>query len=272
MLRERVAIVMFLLPPLIWVVASGGWLFTVTIGAALGLAAAEFGLIFKRRGRRPALPLMAGGVLLLSIFRFQYDFDHAPTLLAFLCLASMLWHLVDYERGAEGSGTDFAVTIAGLMYLGWIGPYLISLRGLPEGLWWILVVLPAVWLADSAAYFVGKAIGRHRLAPRLSPKKSWEGYLAGIVVGAAAGAGMAQLWRLGAGPDSAVTAIRGLTVGAILGALATLGDLGVSMIKREMLVKDSGSLIPGHGGVLDRVDSWLWAGVLGYYVVYALAR
>ena len=267
MLRERVAIALLLIPLVLWVVASGGWLFLLGIGAALALAAAEYGAIFRRQGRRPAVPLMVLGVLLLAGFRFFFAFDHTAVLLAGLILSSMVWHLVDYERGASSSGTDFALTLAGLLYIGWIGSYLISLRNMEHGEWWFLLALPAVWIADSAAYFVGRAIGKHRLAPRLSPKKSWEGYLAGVIFGAAGGAGFAQLWRIGAGPGSTITPLGGLIVGAVVGALATLGDLGVSMIKREMQVKDSGALIPGHGGALDRIDSWIWAGVLGFYTV-----
>jgi phosphatidate cytidylyltransferase len=267
MLRERLAIALLLLPLVLWVIASGGWIFLIAIALALGLAAAEFGFIFQRHGRRPAVPLMVCGAVLLALFRHLFGFQHAPALLSALVLSSMVWHLVDYERGAQTSGTDFAITLGGLFYVGWIGSYLVSLRQLPAGEWWLLLALPAVWLADSAAYFVGRAIGRHRLAPRLSPKKSWEGYLAGVIFGAAGSAGLALLWRVGAGPQSPLSAGRGVLLGAVVGALATLGDLGVSMIKREMAVKDTGSIIPGHGGALDRLDSWIWAGVLGFYVV-----
>jgi phosphatidate cytidylyltransferase len=149
---------------------------------------------------------------------------------------------------------------------------LVSLRSLPDGLWWLLTALPSVWVGDSAAYFVGRAFGRHRLAPRLSPKKSWEGYLAGIVGAAAAGAGFAALWGVAAGPSASVTPERGLVLGAVLGLLTTLGDLGISMIKREVQVKDSGTLLPGHGGALDRLDSWLWAGAIGYYLIGLMLR
>jgi phosphatidate cytidylyltransferase len=122
-------------------------------------------------------------------------------------------------------------------------------------------------LADSGAYFVGKRWGRRRMAPRLSPKKTWEGYLAGIVTGAVSGAGLAALWRLGAGSQSSLTAVRGLELGLLLAIVTPLGDLGISMMKREIGVKDTGGLIPGHGGALDRTDSWVWAGVIAYYFV-----
>jgi phosphatidate cytidylyltransferase len=93
----------------------------------------------------------------------------------------MAYHLFQYERGSQRAGTDFAVTLSGILYIGWLGAYLISLRRLPDGLWWLLTVLPAVWLADTGAYLVGSRFGRHKMTPRLSPKKSWEGYLGGIL-------------------------------------------------------------------------------------------
>jgi phosphatidate cytidylyltransferase len=179
----------------------------------------------------------------------------------------MTWHLVDYERGAEKSGSDFAITLGGVVYLGWIGSYLISLRQIADGRWWFLVAMPSVWLADSSAYFIGKWIGKHRLSPRLSPKKTWEGYIAGIIIGGLTGLGFTYIWKIGAGNMSSLDPQIGLITGLIISILAPLGDLGISMFKREINVKDTGNLLPGHGGALDRIDSWIWAGVIGYYVI-----
>ena len=144
---------------------------------------------------------------------------------------------------------------------------MISLRGLPEGLAWFLIVLPSLWIADSAAYFVGRAIGRHRMAPRLSPKKSWEGYLGGIVFGALGGALIAWMMQSFIPIDFTGTGLQALVIAGLVSILAPIGDLGISMIKRELEVKDTGRLLPGHGGVLDRIDSWIWAGALGFYLV-----
>lgn len=271
MLRERLAVALLLGPLALWVIATGGWLYLASVSLLLGLAAAEFGLLFRGAGSRPAMPLLIGGAAALAAGRGLLDDRMQGLSLAALLLVSMTWHALDYERGASQSGTDFAVTVAGTLYLGWIGGYLISLRGLPEGKWWVLLALPAVWLADSGAYFVGRAFGRHKLSPRLSPNKTWEGYLAGVVTGALAGAGLAQLWRVGAGPGSQLSAPLGALLGAALAVLTPLGDLGISMFKRQMQVKDSGSLLSGHGGALDRTDSWLWAGVLTFYLVSWLA-
>jgi len=116
-------------------------------------------------------------------------------------------------------------------------------------------------------YLVGRAVGRRKLSPRLSPNKTWEGYLAGVAAGALAGAGLAAIWWIGAGPVSSLSPGLGAAVGGILGAITPLGDLGISMLKRQMRVKDTGALLTGHGGALDRMDSWLWAGALAYYLV-----
>jgi phosphatidate cytidylyltransferase len=267
MLRDRVAIVILLFPFVAWIFAEGGWLFTAAISIILMLAAYEFGQLFKIHLLRPSLPILLLGTLFLSFARFLGGFEASVSVLTLLTLLAMIWHSLDYEHGAQRSGTDFAITLTGVVYLGWIGSYLISLRALADGKWWILIALPTVWLADSAAYFIGKWIGRHRLAPRLSPNKSWEGYLAGILAGALSGYLLALLWRIGAGSNSTVEPGRGLLVGTVLAIIAPFGDLGVSMIKRELNVKDTGGLIPGHGGALDRLDTWIWAGVLGFYII-----
>jgi phosphatidate cytidylyltransferase len=271
MLRQRVLVTLVLLPVGLWIFALGGWVYAAAMALVLALAAREYGGLFRRGGLRPSQFLLVAGAAALVLARQAWGFDHSPDLLAALALAAMTWHLVDFERGASHSGTDFAVTLGGVTYLGLVGAYLVSLRNLPDGLWWLLISLPAVWIGDSAAYFIGRAYGRHKMAPRLSPKKSWEGYAAGIVGAALAGAGLAALYRVGFHQAPSVTVAAGLVLGLVLGIVTPLGDVGISMMKREMQVKDTGTLLPGHGGVLDRIDSWLWAGVLGYYLALFLA-
>lgn len=271
MLRQRVLVTVVLLPVGLWIFALGGWVFAGAMALVLALAAREYAGLFRRGGLRPSAVLLVGGVAALVLARQARGFDGGAALLAGLALAAMTWHLVDFERGAPHSGTDFGITLGGIAYLGLVGAYLVSLRNLPDGLWWLLISLPAVWVGDSAAYFVGRAYGRHKMAPRLSPKKSWEGYVAGIVGAALAGAGLAALYTGAFHQAPTVTATAGLILGLALGLVTPLGDLGVSMLKREMQVKDSGRLLPGHGGALDRTDSWLWAGVLGYYLARLLA-
>jgi phosphatidate cytidylyltransferase len=264
MLRERILVATLLLPIAAWVVAAGGWVYTIAVALIVSIAIFEYVQLFQKSGFKPAVPVAILGVISLVGARYLSDFQVSGLALSAFILVAMLWHLLDYERGASRSGTEFAITVAGVIYLGWIGAYLISVRMLPEGEWWIFLVLPAVWIADTAAYVVGSWIGHHSFAPRLSPKKTWEGYLAGVLFGTLSGAGLATLWGMNA---SAITPSRGGIIGFVMGVLAPMGDLGVSMIKRELGAKDTGSLLPGHGGVLDRIDSWLWAGVLGYYLI-----
>ena len=154
-----------------------------------------------------------------------------------------------------------------MVYLGWLAIYIIALRHLPDGDWWMLTGLPAIWLADGGAFLIGRKIGKHKMAPRTSPGKSWEGYIAGIVFGAWVQWDLAFLWGLVA-PE--ITPLRGLLLGGVISVLAPLGDLGESMLKRQFGVKDSGVLFPGHGGVLDRADSTLWAAVIGYLMITLL--
>ncbi len=267
MLLQRLLVAIVLLPLGIAAIWFGGWVYVSVIALFLGLAAWEYVRLFRSGGLKPAGAFVIGGVLLVVTGRAIHGFESAPLILSFLVLLSMAYHLVDYERGRDQAGTDFGVTLAGIFYIGWIGAYLVSLRDLPEGQWWVLVVLPAVWFADSGAYFIGRGFGRRKLSPRLSPKKTWEGYLGGILTGVIATALFAVLWRTGAGPESAITPWRGAVVGLVMGVFPTLGDLGESMIKRQFGVKDSGNLLPGHGGAFDRIDSWLWAAVIGYYLI-----
>ena len=267
MLVSRLLVTIVLLPVGLLAIHYGGLPYYLLVALLLGLAAWEYASLFRLGGSRPAVILITGGTLLLVLGRVLDGFASAPWLASLLILLSMTYHLVAYERGRDQAGSDFAVTLSGIFYCGWLGAYLISLRELPEGKWWVLLVLPAVWLADSGAYFVGIRFGRHKLSPRLSPKKTWEGYLAGVVTGTLGAALLALVWRIGAGPETAITAGKAALLGFILSAVTTLGDLGESMIKRQMGAKDSSHLIPGHGGFFDRVDSWLWAGVIGYYLV-----
>jgi phosphatidate cytidylyltransferase len=110
------------------------------------------------------------------------------------------------------------------------------------------------------------------MTPRLSPNKSWEGYGAGVIAGTITGALVAIAWGYISNPGIDMLVWRGVIIGGVVSILAPLGDLGISMFKRELDVKDTGKLLPGHGGVLDRIDSWLWAGVIAFYLVYLLAE
>jgi phosphatidate cytidylyltransferase len=267
MFVKRALVTIILLPIGIAAISLGGWYFAAVVAIFMVGAAWEYGRLFHLAGLKPADGLIIVGALLLLLARALNGFEHAPELISLLILVSLTYHLVAYERGSNQSGTEFGVTLGGIFYLGWIGAYLISLRSLPDGKWWVFLVLPSVWFADIAAYMVGSRFGKHKMIPRLSPKKSWEGYFGGVIFGTLLTVALAAGLQVLAGASSAITPLRGLWVGLVMSILPTLGDLGESMIKRQAGAKDSSNLIPGHGGFFDRVDSWLWAGVLGYYLI-----
>jgi phosphatidate cytidylyltransferase len=135
----------------------------------------------------------------------------------------------------------------------------------PRGLAWVLTVILAIWVGDTVALFAGRAFGKRRLAPTISPNKSQEGASGGIVASMAVGAVSFQTFGLG-------NWWIGLIVGAVIGFAGQIGDLAESLLKRQAGVKDSGSLIPGHGGVLDRIDALLFAFPAGFLMAVGLER
>jgi phosphatidate cytidylyltransferase len=177
--------------------------------------------------------------------------EGSPALLAAFLLASVgLGSLVLFAR------TPLPETLPSLGILGFGTPYfalpLASLSLLQRRDPWLVFLLMAiVWLGDTAAYYAGSRLGKHRMAPTISPKKSWEGAVAGFLTSVAAAA-VWSVWRLGR-LDLALLGVAALTAVA-----SQVGDLVESMIKRGSGVKDSGSLLPGHGGVLDRIDAMLF--------------
>jgi len=250
----------------------GGIWFFLLIGFFIVLASWEYTQMFRAVHMQPTAPIIVGGTILLLATRSQavthfffpsavFSPQWAELTLTCLALAAMAAHLYAYERGRDQAALDFVITIGGLVYLGWVGAYLVNLRELPNGGWWLMLVLPTVWMADSGAYALGAKYGKHKLAPRLSPKKSWEGYWAGVFTGTLYGGFFAYVYSW-LGPLH-ITFWQGALLGLALSVITTLGDLGESLFKRQGGIKDSGTLFPGHGGAFDRIDSWLWAAVIG---------
>ncbi len=252
---------------------GGIFYFTLIFVFVVG-AAWEYLYMFRAVKVEPQMYITVGGVgLILAVRMFEVrpfgfePFQLSLPVFAALILAALTFHLIAYERGRNQAALDFCATVGGLVYLGWIGAYLLDIRNLPEGGWWFMLILPSVWLADSGAYSLGAAYGRHKMTPRLSPKKSWEGYAAGVFTGAIGGAFLAYAYSTFGNLGGDVTPLQGAVLGLVLGILTPLGDLGESMFKRQSGLKDSGEAIPGHGGFFDRIDSWLWGAVIGYYFI-----
>ncbi len=266
MLRERILSAAILLPLVIGALLLGGWAYTTLVSLALALAAWEYRGLLARSGYRISLALLE---LCTLFWPFLFALDRESWIvpgLFILIIFTALWQMGHY--GVQASAT-WALTLAGGIYLGLGGAYLIHLRAMSDGLWWSLTALPVVWIADSAAYFVGRRWGVHKMAPAISPKKSWEGYSAGLIGGGLSGALLVLAWHSLSGVPQ-LTAWRGALLGVVLAALTPAGDFFESMFKREAGVKDSSTLIPGHGGVFDRIDSLLWVGWLSWAVLRLL--
>ncbi|MCX7939598.1 MAG: phosphatidate cytidylyltransferase [Anaerolineae bacterium] len=229
------------------------WVFAAVVAVALVLAGWELGRLLVQAGyaASPSVIFSAGFAAALSLY---LSAPWNTLCLSVLLLASLAWQLRRWRRRTVG---DWAVSFAGGFYLGWTGGHLVLVRLGEQGWSWLLLTLISVWLSDSAAYVFGHLLGRHKLAPHISPGKTWEGYVSGAIAGLSGGAAMGMLTPIGLP--------LGLVTGGLIGTLSVLGDLIESMIKRLAHAKDSGHLIPGHGGVLDRLDSLLWAGVIAYY-------
>jgi phosphatidate cytidylyltransferase len=159
---------------------------------------------------------------------------------------------------------DWSLTVATALYLGILLSHFILLRERSNGFWWVFVAGGITWLYDAAAYFVGSAFGKHKLWPRISPKKSWEGLIGASVITLIAGA-VAGPWLLG------ITWWQGLVLGALVAVGDPFGDFVVSLFKRQAHIKDAGSLLPGHGGFLDRLDSLMFTLPLAYYFALMVA-
>ena len=246
----------------------GGVFYFLVMTLILVGSAWEFVRLYRAVQAEPNEIVTIGGVLVIATARFFFS-EFTALILALSILLAMTVHVIDYERGRDKAGLDFTVTIAGIVYLGWLGSYLLDLRNLPDGVWWFMFVLPLVWAGDTGAYSIGAVYGKHKMSPRISPKKSWEGYAAGIFTAVLVGAFFAYAFSsLGPRPlHGLIDPLKGAAFGFIISALTPLGDLGESMFKRQGGLKDSSNVFPGHGGFLDRIDSWIWGAAIGYFII-----
>jgi phosphatidate cytidylyltransferase len=238
----------------------GGWVWTALLAALALLGALEWISLTRASGLAPSAPVVLGGTVLLygaAVFRPHL----LPGVAALLTAAAFAAQLG--PAGRRQAPANAGVTLLGPLYLSLFAA-LDLLRRLPEGQAWTLLLVVSVWAADSAAYFGGRALGRHPLAPAISPAKTWEGAGSGVLGGEAAAVATAAL----AGLPLAAAAV----MGALAGTVGLLGDLAESALKRAAGLKDSGSLLPGHGGVLDRFDAMLFVAPLAYALLVSVLR
>jgi len=231
--------------------------FFVLAGSVIMLALQEFYSALASRGYRPATALgMAGGALVLVGAYWK-----GPRALSFglvvTLVGAFLWFLVDPER--SNVATNIGVTVLGVVYIPMMGAHAILIRDLPQGIAHVIAFIGAVAFYDIGAYASGSFFGKHKIAPAVSPSKTWEG-AAGATAFVFAGA-------LLIGPHLGFLELGSAALLALAASvLAPLGDLAESMLKRDLDIKDMGTILPGHGGALDRLDALLFTAPAAYWI------
>lgn len=259
-LKRILGALLFVPIAVILVYFSTPLIFFIAVGAVVVLCLLEFYRMIEGSGATPHRYM--GVVLGLGVvFSFYYG---QPTLMAFVIaggtIALFIRTLLEKEDVHTALGT-VSYTLVGIFFIGWLLAHLILLHKMEAGRFYILFLFVIIWAGDTTAYYVGKGLGRHKLAPEVSPEKTIEGAAAGLG-GSLAGAYIAKWWFL-----RQISPTDTFVLGVLLGVTGQLGDLSESMVKRSAAVKDSGRLIPGHGGLLDRLDSLLFSAPIFYYYI-----
>ena len=276
MLKKRIITSLWFVPLLVIVVWFGGEPGFTALMVIFGiLAALEF---YRMVAMSKAPPLTYFGLIWTALFILSRNSELlailesylkpvpvTPFLLTAAVVPPLLWLLS--RRQKEEAFATWAWTIAGILYVGWLLSYLVALRGLDAGRNWVFFALFTTWASDTTAFFIGRKLGRHKLAPNISPGKTWEGATGGIL-----GAIIVSILFFTATPfHLPLTYWQAIPLSILVSIFGQVGDLVESLLKRNMGVKDSGKLMPGHGGVLDRMDSIIFAGiVVYYYVIWAI--
>jgi phosphatidate cytidylyltransferase len=280
-LLKRILTVLVTLPLVIaatWFQQPVPW-FTILILVWSGVATWEFYSLNKKNGLKPMMYFgIVISLLLVAVreprFVSGLNTNSGSLLLAIFTIAIVIPLIWMLKREPHNEAfISWAWTLAGICYVGFLMGHLVALRDLEYGRNWVFFALLATFASDTAAFFVGRGLGRHKLAPVISPSKTWEGSMGGIL-----GAGLISLVFL---PSAFFTwsnplhlpglnVFSAITLAILVSIFGQLGDLVESLFKRNMKAKDSGSILPGHGGALDRVDSVAFAGVMVYYFVWLI--
>lgn len=286
-LRKRVAVASVGIPFAFLLIYWGGWPLALVLAACAAGVAWELFRLARARGIEPYTWLGTGSaVALVLLAGWLRDFSEfaAWGFGLSLCLMLLAFSVSIWRRGPDRNPLPSAsITAAGALYAGGCLAFGLLLRHLPEtwgtpdsGAWmqgqaFLAFPLFVTWIGDSAAYFLGKRFGKAKLIPDVSPGKTRVGGVAGLVGAALTGAVMGAT-VLGVHREAWVGALLGAAMGAVLGVGAQVGDLVESVLKREAGVKDSGAILPGHGGVFDRFDALLVNIPLAYLLLHLVAR
>lgn len=260
----RVATAVVLLPLVLWVIRLGDLAFAALLGVAALLNAVELHAMARKDD--PLRVVAALPALALPFFFVVPELGGEANLhwlWAATALVALTWRLLR-DAPVDSAGPDVATTVFAGVYASLLG-YLMPLRQLGGGdeSWqaagWVILACALTWVGDTGAYFAGRTLGRHKLYPRISPAKTWEGFFGGLA-GAVASAFVVRATLL---PQLGV--VDALVLGLVGGIAGPIGDLAESMLKRSYGVKDSGTILPGHGGMLDRVDALMVNAPLVYF-------
>ena len=273
MLKNRIVTAVWAIPLLSVIIWFGEPYFTILIAVVGLLAAIEFFRLTKELKTQTLTVFGIIWTVLLVVIRnaslnnwLAPHFDTSlllPAVITSGMVVSLILLLVRKQK--TGAFTDWSWTLAGLLYVGWLLGYLVALYGLGNGRSWVFLAIFATFGSDSAAYFIGKAFGKHKLAPGISPAKTWEGSIGGLL--GAAAASMLFLINTPLKVSAYLNWWQLIIVGLLISVFGQVGDLVESLFKRNTGVKDSGNIFPGHGGMLDRIDSIVFAIIVVYYVV-----
>ena len=245
------------------------WIFLLFAIGATSLGVFEFVRALRASGRRVDLiPQLLGGVVLMLSGYFVDLWLHW-VLTVVVVVVLIVWRLLGQMFSHDGRTygavlSDVLITGLVVLYVPFLGSLAMILLSQDGGEWWALAFIIITVAADTGAYVTGLTIGRHPMAPRISPKKTWEGFGGAFVAALIAGV-LLSLYMLG------LPWWTGLIIGAVILGTATIGDLGESMVKRDLGIKDMSSWLPGHGGVLDRLDSILPSATAALALFYLLS-
>ena len=267
MLRQRVLSSIVFIPPVIAAIWFGSPWFSVLVGIAALLGLIEF---FNMTDQLRLQPLTVVGFLwtiffIISAQYSQYLEDHDLSIIPLALVISAVFIsllIMIVSRSLErGSLILWSWGLIGMFYMGFLLGHWIQLMN-EFGRDWVLLALFSTFAVDTTAYFVGRAWGKHKMAPSISPGKTWEGAVGGFIGAIAAASLLALL------PQIDLAYWKVIILGTLIGVFAQLGDLTESKLKRAVGVKEAGGIIPGHGGILDRLDSIVFVGVVVYYWAY----
>jgi len=263
MLRQRALSALIFVPLFLGLAWLGGIAFNLFLLLILAFAGFEYSRMLQNSGYKVTYLLVIIAISVLVLLRMVSAVWVEPLAWTVILVLLGFYSLWQYEHGDEKAFISLGLQVFGVFFIGVLGAYGISLnQSQPHGNLWLLVTIALVWLVDAGSYLIGSRFGKRNVAPRLSPKKTLEGLIGGTLVGLLSGVLIGWILRK---PLPALGMLNGAGLGLILGPVAFFGDTLMSLIKRTLAVKDTGSLIPGHGGVLDRLDSMLWAMAVGYY-------